>query len=121
MSLQSTEAVVCLVTAPRRDASPIATALVEQRLAACVNVVPQVHSTYRWEGKIEQDEEALLVVKTTAAAVAAIDELLREIHPYDTFELVSLDVAGGSHPYLAWIADSVDPPHDSAAPGHEVP
>lgn len=119
--MQAAEVVVCLVTAPQADASSIASTLVERRLAACVNVAPQVHSTYRWEGKIEQDDEALLIVKTTRAAVTAIDELLREIHPYDTFELVALDIAGGSHSYLAWIAESVDPPHDPAAPGHDVP
>jgi periplasmic divalent cation tolerance protein len=77
-----------------------------------VNVVPLVHSVYRWEGKVEQDEEALLVVKTTRACVTQIDDLLRTVHPYDTFELIALDIATGSHPYLTWIAESVgdDPP-----------
>ncbi|HEY8302959.1 MAG TPA: divalent-cation tolerance protein CutA [Solirubrobacteraceae bacterium] len=101
------DAVVCLVTAPRAHGHPIATAMIDEGLAACVNVVPSVDSVYRWEGKVERSEESLLVVKTTRAAVRRIDELLRAVHPYDTFELVVLDVLGGSHPYLAWIAESV--------------
>jgi periplasmic divalent cation tolerance protein len=72
-----------------------------------VNVVPGVHSVYRWEGKVEQDDEALLIVKTTRASIPQIDDLLRTVHPYDTFELVALDIATGSHPYLAWIEESV--------------
>ena len=120
-SPQSTETVVCLVTAPQADAHSIASVLVERRLAACVNVIPTVHSVYRWEGKVEQDEEALLIVKTASACVLQIDDLLRTVHPYDTFELVALDIAGGSHSYLAWIAGSVDPRRDSAAPKHGVP
>jgi periplasmic divalent cation tolerance protein len=111
---QSTETVVCLVTAPQADASSIATAVVERRLAGCVNIVPLVHSVFRWEGKVERDEEALLIVKTTRACVPKIDDLLRTVHPYDTFELVALDIATGSHPYLDWIVASVgdDPPKD---------
>jgi periplasmic divalent cation tolerance protein len=105
--LQAADTVVCLVTAPQADAHSIASTFVEKRLAACVNVVPSVRSVYRWEGEIERDEEALLIVKTTRTAVPHIDELLRAIHPYDTFELVALDVAGGSRPYLEWIVGSV--------------
>jgi periplasmic divalent cation tolerance protein len=119
--MTATDTVVSLVTAPQADARSIASTLVERRLAACVNIVPLVQSLYRWEGRVEQDTEALLIVKTTLAALPSIDELLREIHPYDVFELVALDVAGGSFPYLAWIAGSVDPPHHSPAPGHGVP
>jgi periplasmic divalent cation tolerance protein len=102
------DAVVCLVTAPPADADAIATALVERRLAACVNVVPQVRSVYRWEGDVTRDDEALLVVKTTGAGVPQIEAALRDLHPYDTFELIALDVTAGASPYLAWIADSVD-------------
>jgi periplasmic divalent cation tolerance protein len=118
---QAIDAVVCLVTTPQASAHSIASTLVERRLVACVNIVPSVQSVYHWEGRVKQDDEALLIVKTTPAAVSVIDKLLREIHPYGTFELVALDVAGGSHPYLTWIVESVDPPHDSAAPEHGVP
>lgn len=104
------DAVVCLITTPVEAAGPIADALVERELAACVNIVPLVRSVYRWQGAIERDEESLLVVKTTRAAVAALNEALVALHPYDTFELVALDVTGGAPDYLAWIAGSVAPP-----------
>jgi len=104
------DAVVCLVTTPPDQARPIAGALVERELVACVNIVGPVQSVYRWQGAVEQDDEALLVIKTTRAAVPALDAALRELHPYDTFELVALDVAGGSADYLSWIGDSVSPP-----------
>jgi periplasmic divalent cation tolerance protein len=101
---------VCLVTPPTERALPIAEALVERELVACVNIVADVQSVYRWKGAVEHDEESLLVIKTTRAAVAALDVALRELHPYETFELVALDVAGGSPDYLDWIAGSVAPP-----------
>ena len=71
-----------------------------------------MQSVYRWKGAVEHDEESLLVIKTTRAALAALDAALRELHPYETFELVALDVAGGSPDYLDWIAASVAPPAD---------
>jgi periplasmic divalent cation tolerance protein len=83
--------------------------MIERELAACVNILPAVRSVYRWEGKVQDEREALLIIKTTRAFVSQLDELLREIHPYDTFELVALDVVAGSHPYLDWIASSVGP------------
>jgi periplasmic divalent cation tolerance protein len=104
------DAVVCLVTTPPDQARSIAEALVARELVACVNIVAQVASVYRWKGAVEHDEESLLVIKTTRAAVPALDAALRELHPYETFELVALDVAGGSADYLAWIGDSVAAP-----------
>jgi len=103
----STDAVVCLVTAPQPNAHAIAAKLVEGELAACVNIVALVQSIYRWEGRVQEDGEALLLVKTTRAAVAPLEELLREIHPYETFELLALNVTAGSSPYLRWISDSI--------------
>ncbi len=99
--------VVCLVTAPPDRAHAIAEALVERELVACVNIVALVHSVYRWKGAVEHDDESLLVVKTTRAAVAPLRDALSELHPYETFELVALDVADGAPPYLEWIAGSV--------------
>jgi periplasmic divalent cation tolerance protein len=101
--------VVCLVTAPPDGALRIAQALVERELAACVNIVGSVGSVYRWKGAVEHDEESLLVIKTTRDAVPALDDALGELHPYDTFELVALAVAGGSADYLDWIGESVAP------------
>lgn len=103
------DAVVCLVTAPPADAPKLAALAVESELAACANVVPLVHSIYRWQGAIQTDEESLLLLKTTSTAIPALERLLGEHHPYDTFELVALDIAGGSIPYLEWVAASVDP------------
>ncbi len=102
--------VVCLVTAPPDRARPIATALVDRELVACVNIVAAVQSVYRWQGAVEHDDEALLVVKTTREALPALNDALADLHPYETFELVALDVAGGSADYLGWIGDSVAAP-----------
>jgi periplasmic divalent cation tolerance protein len=102
--------VVCLVTAPPDRAHEIATALVERELAACVNIVALVHSVYRWQGAVEHDDESLLVVKTTSTAVPALTAALGELHPYENFELVALDVAAGAPAYLDWISGSVSLP-----------
>ena len=102
--------VVCLVTAPPDRAQAIAEELVERRLVACVNVVPLVHSVYRWEGAVEHDDESLLVVKTTSAAVASLTDALGELHPYENFELVALGVRDGAPAYLDWITGSVGAP-----------
>jgi periplasmic divalent cation tolerance protein len=110
MPSQAPEPVVCLITAPPPDAHSIASTVIDKKLAACVNIVPLVHSLYRWEGKVEEDDEALLVVKTTRPAIDQLDELLREIHPYDTFELIAIDVVAGSNAYLEWIGSSVGRP-----------
>jgi periplasmic divalent cation tolerance protein len=101
------DAVVCLVTTPPDQARPIAEALVERELVACVNIVPLVQSVYRWQGAVEHDDEALLVVKTTRPAVGALTAALGELHPYENFELVALDVAAGAPAYLDWIGGSV--------------
>jgi periplasmic divalent cation tolerance protein len=105
------DAVVCLITTPQADARSLASTVIDKKLAACVNIVPLVQSLYWWEGKVEQDEEALLVVKTVRSMIPRLDELLQSIHPYENFELISLDVATGSQPYLEWIVSSVDPTH----------
>jgi periplasmic divalent cation tolerance protein len=100
-----TEALVVLVTAPTADrAAEIARALVEERLAACGNVVPAIRSIYRWEGKVQDDAEALLVLKTTRARFDALRARVLALHPYEVPEVVALSVDAGSAPYLAWIA-----------------
>lgn len=102
--------VVCLITSPTEQAREIAQAIVSHRLAACVNVIPLVQSIYRWEGDIEQDEESLLVVKTTRTAVEPLTTAVRELHPYENFELIALDIEAGAPAYLQWIAESVKLP-----------
>jgi periplasmic divalent cation tolerance protein len=106
-----TGAVVVLVTCPSAEkAAEIARALVEERFAACGNVVPAVRSIYRWEGKIQDDAEALLVIKTERRLVPDLKARLPALHPYQVPELLVLPVEDGLAPYLDWIAVSVRPP-----------
>jgi periplasmic divalent cation tolerance protein len=89
------------------DAERIARALVERRVAACVNVVPGLVSLYRWKGKVERDDERLLVIKTRVERIDALREALLELHPYELPEFLVLNVAAGHAAYLAWIDESV--------------
>jgi periplasmic divalent cation tolerance protein len=99
---------VALTTvATAEDAERLACALVERRLAACVNVVPGVVSHYRWKGELQRDQERLLVIKTRAQRLDALRAALAELHPYELPELVALEIAAGHAPYLAWLDDSV--------------
>jgi periplasmic divalent cation tolerance protein len=102
-----TEFVVCLSTAPSADeAAKIGRALVEEELAACVNVVPGVRSIYRWEGKIEDSPEALLVIKSRESLIAPLTARLKALHSYTVPELVVLPIRDGNPDYLSWIAQS---------------
>jgi periplasmic divalent cation tolerance protein len=97
---------VTLMTAPDADtAARIARALVEERLAACVNLVPGVRSIYRWRGKVEDEAEVLLVAKTRADRLGPLAKRLRELHPYELPELVALGDAGGLEEYLDWVRE----------------
>jgi periplasmic divalent cation tolerance protein len=89
------------------DAERLARALVERRLAACVNVVPGVVSHYRFKGELCRDEERLLVIKTRAERLDALRAALVELHPYQVPELVALEITAGHEPYLAWLDESV--------------
>ena len=100
------DALVVLVTAPSPDqAAELARALVEERLAACGNVLPAIRSIYRWEGKVHDDAEALLVLKTTRGRFEALRDRILALHPYDVPEVIALPVEAGSAAYLAWIAE----------------
>ena len=89
------------------DADRLARALVERRLAACVNVVPGVVSHYRWKGELQRDEERLLVIKTRTERIEALREALRELHPYELPELVAFEISEGSPAYLKWLDEGV--------------
>jgi periplasmic divalent cation tolerance protein len=91
----------------RSDGERIARALVESRLAACVNIVGSIHSVYRWDGKVEESDEYLLMIKTTEARIASLAEALKALHSYELPEFVVLPVASGSDAYLRWIEGSV--------------
>jgi periplasmic divalent cation tolerance protein len=99
-----TDVRVVLVTCPSADtAASLARALVEEGLAACGNLVPGVRSIYRWEGKVVDEPEVLLVLKTTAARFEALRARVVALHPYEVPEVVSLAVEAGHAPYLAWV------------------
>ncbi len=99
-----TDVRVAFATAPDEAvALRIARALVEERLAACANLVPGVRSIYRFRGVVEDEREVLLVIKTCADRIEALAERLRALHPYEVPELVVLPTAGGLAPYLDWV------------------
>lgn len=101
------ETCVVLVTCGSEDAAvTLATALVEERLAACGNILPGVRSIYRWQGVVQHDDEVLLLLKTVAARVPALSARVRELHAYDVPEVVALPVLGGLQAYLEWITES---------------
>lgn len=102
-----TDARIVLTTAgSANEARNIAQALVERRLAACVNIVPQIESVYRWQGKVERASEWLLLIKTRAGAFERLRDAIQELHSYDLPECVMLEVDAGSQKYLGWISDN---------------
>jgi len=98
--------VLCTVGKPE-DADWIARELVERRLAACVNVLPAVTSTYRWRGEIEKNEEVLLVIKTRSERFEALKEAIVSMHSSEIPEVIALSIEAGHTPYLEWIDESV--------------
>ena len=96
------------------DAARLAQALVEASLAACVNVVPGVTSTYRWKGEVHRDAEHLLLVKTRAERLAALQAELLRLHPYEVPEVVAVPIACGHAAYLRWLDGEVRPPRTAA-------
>jgi periplasmic divalent cation tolerance protein len=98
---------VVLVTVPnKRTARRLARAILEARLAACVNVVPGIESHYLWQAKIQSSFELMLVIKTTRKHLARLEQLVVDSHPYDTPEFVALPIIGGNRRYLEWIRSS---------------
>ena len=105
-----TDKVVILVTASSQsEARRIAQQLVENRLAACVSIVPRVESVYRWQGKIVQDEESQLFIKSKYELFAKIKEAVAQLHSYQNPEIICLAINAGSEEYLRWIEESVEP------------
>ncbi|XP_006001001.1 protein CutA homolog [Latimeria chalumnae] len=96
------------VTCPNdKVAKEIARGIVEKKLAACVNVIPQITSVYEWKGKIEEDSEILLMIKTRSSKVTALAEYIRSVHPYEVAEVISLPIDQGNPPYLKWLGEVV--------------
>ena len=103
--------ILCLVTIDDlTKASEIASILVEKRLAACVNIVPEIHSIYRWKGEICSDTERLMIIKTQKHLFDRLEAVIKEAHPYEIPEIISFDIQQGYSGYLRWIDDSTTPP-----------
>ena len=98
--------VVLITCGGEEEAGRIATAVVEERLAACVNIVPGISSVYRWKGEICRDTEVLLVVKTRESALRKLEERVKELHSYDVAEVIALPILAGSKEYLDWVKDA---------------
>ena len=114
MSTAATDFVVCWVTHPPANAGAFAGKVVEARLAACVNIVPAVQSIYTWKGKLENDEEALLMIKTRRALVPELTAFVTENHPYDCPEVIAAEIVGGAPAYLDWVAANTKAPGGGA-------
>ncbi|XP_074872536.1 protein CutA [Carettochelys insculpta] len=96
------------VTCPsEKVAKDIARAMVEKHLAACVNIIPQVTSIYEWKGKIEEDSEILLMIKTRSSRIPALTDFVRSVHPYEVAEVIALPIEQGNAPYLQWVGETV--------------
>jgi periplasmic divalent cation tolerance protein len=101
-------AVVVLITAgSREEALRLAEMLVGARLAACVQVLPEIESIYHWQGEVRRDPEVLLLVKTTAARFAELEREVRALHSYETPEIIALTINAASAPYLEWLVANV--------------
>jgi len=99
---------IVLVTTPNEDeARRIANTLVEERLAACVNIVGGIESIYRWEGRVTSDHETLLIIKTTDDKYSHLEKRVKELHSYTTPEVIAFKIERGSAEYLSWLRDSV--------------
>lgn len=102
---------LALSTCPdEATAKTIADALIEQRLAACINILPGIQSVYRWQGAIEHDQEVLLLIKTNRDAYPQLEKTIAKMHPYELPEVITVSIEDGLAAYLAWIDDSVVKP-----------
>lgn len=109
MAIDATDAIAVFMTAANREeAARLAEMLVEKQLAACVQILPEMESVYRWQGRVERQREVLLIVKTTGAKFEDLEKEVRALHSYETPEIVAFQLTAGSRPYLEWLKTSVD-------------
>lgn len=106
-----TDSIVILVTAgSEAEAEKIARALVEEQLAACVNILSPIRSIYRWQGQVADDREWLLLIKTRAERFAAVESRVKALHSYQVPEVIALPIVAGTEGYLRWLRESVSEP-----------
>lgn len=101
------EIVVLVTAASQEEASQIAGQLVEEKLAACANIIPGVRSIFSWRGEICDESEVLLIIKTTRKNLYLLVEMVEEIHSYEVPEIIALPIVGGSEAYLSWLNEEV--------------
>ena len=99
--------IVLSTAGTREEASKIGRSLVERKLAACVNIIPQIESIYRWQGKVESSQEWLLLIKTTVERFPSVREAISELHSYELPECIAINIEDGSPEYLKWLESSV--------------
>ena len=108
--MPDTDAIVVFMTAANgEEATRLAEMLVGAHLAACVQILPEMESVYRWQGKIERQSEVLLIAKTTRGKFADLEREVRALHSYETPEIVAVPIVIGSQPYLDWLSESLKP------------
>ena len=105
----TTEYITVFITAPNeKEASSISQTIVGERLAACVNIIPSVRSIYRWQGRVEDEQEVLMIVKTKKSLFERLQQRVKELHSYEVPEIIGLPLAEGSKEYLDWLGQETD-------------
>lgn len=106
--MHDSDAIAVFITTPNRDeAVSLAQMLVEGQLAACVQILPEIESVYWWQGKVERQNEVLMIVKTANVKFVELESRVRAVHSYETPEIVAVPLTAGSQPYLDWLRASV--------------
>ncbi len=100
---------IVLITAPTIEcAKKLATGLIEEKLAACVNIIPGIHSVYRWQGQVQEDQEAMLICKTGLEQWEPLQQWVKTNHPYELPEIIQIPISQGLESYLRWIGESLE-------------
>ncbi|MEW6620252.1 MAG: divalent-cation tolerance protein CutA [bacterium] len=100
--------IVVLITTPQtEEATKIANKLVEDKIAACVNIIPHIHSIFWWENKIDKSAESLLIIKTRKSLLKKLITMVKKVHSYTVPEIIALPIIGGNEDYLRWLNESV--------------
>ena len=111
-----TDAIVVFMTAASsEEAGQLADMLVNRRLAACVQILPEMESVYRWQGKVERQPEVLLIAKTLNSKFADLEKAVRALHSYETPEIIAIPLTAGSAPYLKWLGASTSEPEPTSS------